>query len=138
MEKEELLQRLVKLLGEESWSEIRRIVEKAIEAQRTRLDELQELSTGLSGGVPTVVNDPKPDALTPEEIKNMTGVEGICWILKDAGYAIGNQEIRDRYFKKFGKTLSTSTLGNTLWKYKGKRFQKTGGTRFARWKIISK
>ncbi len=137
MDKKELLQALVDLLGEESWPEIRRIVDRAIDAQQARLHKLQELSSQLPEGNQVLIVDNVSEELTPEDIENMTVAEGISWILKDAGYAIGNQEIRDRYAKKFGKTLSSSTLGNTLWKHKGRRFQKTGSTRFARWKIIS-
>ena len=134
MQKKELRVALGDLLGEESWSEIRRIVDKAIDAQRTRLDKLQELSSHLSGPVVEV----ESVALTSEEIEEMSTGDRICWILKDAGYSIGNEEIRERYAKKFGDSILTSTLGNTLRKYKGKRFQKTGGTRFARWKLINK
>lgn len=138
MKKKELLLALVDLLGEESWSEIRCIVDKAIDAQRARLVKLQELSTHLSGNGQGVAVVSEPLALTPEEIEEMSTVDRICWIMKDAGFALGNEEIRGRYAKKFGEPILTSTLGNALWKHKGKKFQKSGGTRFARWKLIHK
>ena len=139
MDKRELIETLVELLDE---AEIGHIVEKAIQDNRARLTKLEQLSVKLTiplgSASPVEGSSRKSEQRVTVNAGDVTAVEAICRILKEANKPMANQAIRHRYFEIYNNTISASTIGNTLWRHKGKLFRKDGrgGTRWAKWKLI--
>lgn len=137
MDKRALIEALIELLDEQSMLEIRLIVERAIASQRDRLDKLQQLSLRFGGQVPSDKPSTGPSGTKVPVANGVPLTVALTRILKEARQPLGNQDIRSRYEELYGKPISSSSVGNTLWKFKDKRFKKTGSSRWARWSFIS-
>lgn len=133
MDKRALIEELVETLSE---GELRSIVEMAIQAQRERLGKLEQLSSQFSTG-----SRRWSSALhrveRVENIEDSTAKAAMIKILGEAEKPLLNAEIRGRYEAIYGKKISSSTVGNTLWRDKDKLFKKSGkGTRWIKWEFI--
>lgn len=138
MDKRELIEALVEVLGEESWPELQSIVNRAIEVQRTRLVRLQQLSAKLAGGSVPVSPEKSEEAelFDLSGARNGTAKKAIFNIMSEAGKPLGNEEIRKRYYVLYGKEISMTLVGNTLWRDKGKIYQNSGHGRWTKWELI--
>ena len=135
MSKRELIDALVEVLGEESWPELRRIVDKAIEAQRVRLSKLQQLSMKLDVGSFSVIGGDVKLSVSGEA-KNGSVRTAILNIMKGAGKPLTNFEIRDRYLDLYRKEISSSLVGNILWREKGKLYKNDDNGKWTKWELI--
>lgn len=135
--KRELIETLVGMIEED---ELRAIVESVIEARQAKLRKLQQLSLKLSGESNPNESEGggNDDGLTASEAD--TASTAVERILREATKPLGNGEIRKQYEALYGKSITSSAVGNALWKGKKKKlFKKVGATgspRYTKWKYV--